>query len=1756
MTRLNKLVSAQRHYLPALSRILQPRLPSMISVTCVSSSLPRQRVEKCLRAFFPRLVPLLIAVHACLVIAPPATAGYHVSPRKTDEELTGGVQASSWSHVSGVGSIVGSSTSTADIHLAPSQLRALVALNRLWKAWTGNGAMTPACAQWTGVTCDAQGRVTALSVAGVGVSSVIPADIRMLTALQQLDLSYNYFSKALPLDAFAQLKQLKALNLSYNMDLTGSINILTSLPLLQQVDLSNTQISGSIPSAISSLSHLRHLDLTLTQVSGSLPATMSQLSALSYLSLRQVYNLKGAMSQYTWLSLLTNLHSLDITGAHKISGELSSISLFSSLRSLRRLTFSDMHMWGELPVSLALLQNLTYLDLSYLRFKQLPFWLTALSELRYLDVTHEANLRTGAVPQDLSLLSHLEFFKANGNGLVGFLPESWGSLTNLTTLSLEYNHLVGSIPRHFSSLRSLKTLNLGLNQLSGSLPNVFSPTLESLQLGGNRFQGSIPSFLGSLTLLTNLELRTNGFTGAIPAQFTALTGLTELFLMGNFLSSGVEVISHMDWLYMLDLTNNSFSGSLPASFSRLTSLDALNLAYNNFGGTFPSVLLTLTQLGLMDLSYNNFEGSLPTELTSFKNLIYLYMDGNHMVGEIPPGLFLSPNINDLSFAHNNLQGSLPPHLSTSTSLSMLKLEGNSLSGPLPDFNAWRNTTLNALYLGFNNLTGPIPDSISVLTSLYTLTLQGNQLSGSLPSGLGAVNKLNVLWMADNALSGPLPEFLGQLNATVQLLLDGNAFEGQLPAAICNLTALEAIGLSNNRLYGSFPTCLFNFPALNYVDMSNNSFYGPINMDFVGMVAKPTSGFTKPAVINLAHNYFYGDPVVYAGGFKACPTPHITRINMSDLNSLGDSAGGSKRSDSQSMKEAVQCFQAYATVQASYKGNCLSVNRQVKCSVTEVQRDAEECAAFCSVTDLGPCNGRGACVPPAQGDTGGAFRCSCEAPYVTVTVDNGSTCAFPTETTKSSIPTIGIVGLSCLLGIALLASVLCLLLRPKKKKRWSDLDVCQQFSIATMRKATNDWAEENVLGEGGFAVVYKGVNPTTGQLWAVKRITLMSNDFETEVRAMASLHHANLVRLLGFCHDMDMESGKQEQILVYEFVEHGDLSFHLFKTQKPLTLRQRLKLAVGAAEGLAYLHGFENPIIHRDIKPANILVGDNLTAKVADFGLLRKLKFGEGEGRATKVAGTPGYVDPDYNRTELVTTKSDVYSFGVVLLEMLSGRRVTVEGNTHIGKWATALVQSYSLDELKDRRMEASEDAVVELADLALDCIKMPGIRRPEMKDVLRRLDAMLTAHTVEEEDENVVGDLFSAFSVGSVGEAGSVGIGGSAGTFGSTTTGASATTIGSAGVPVSGTNAAGAPSQRDERYSEIVAEREDGFQRHSVESESQSYISQRTQSAYITYVKRAFSSLLSLPINPPNQQSPLGPFSPQPILTHPLLQDCTEGSGALFNATWEQGALTRGTVRWTPASNRFLLAHCVRGQVTNRLLCLRNHMLLAGLLNRTLIIPFHRSETILNYDLHLVLDLAYLRSCIGPTVFTTAEFRRKFRQPVQVSQVVCWHGPPGACVDQIDNILLHCPGLDDMRRSDGSGSGGNNDMAAGDAAGAASGGDGGGLAGDGGSGMVAGTPGVVFDTRVPVSHSLFRSPLVHLPPNTTTHAACLPMLASQEQVSAFLHSPASPYVPGSHARLPFPSTCISCSSLTPPNSLLLLTPPAHPSLPLLPVVLH
>ncbi|CAI5473744.1 unnamed protein product [Closterium sp. Yama58-4] len=1350
-----------------------------------------------------------------------------------------------------------STTKPAPVTLAQSQLNGLIALNAAWRLWPGNGRRLIQCRQWTGIKCNPQGMVTALmwdgNTAPTPIEGPIPPAIAAFTALSILVLPSNAINGTIPVRAFQQLKQLQILDLSQNalvppfpprtlqsmtalrvldlngMQLDSTLDMLGHSTAFQYIDITSTESTGPLPPSLAAASNLTHLDLSYNYPSGNVVSIISKLTSLTFLSIKEAWDLMGSFTSFSSLSRLSLLQHLELLSFHNMTGRIQDMTFLTSLPKLRHLQFADMHVEGELPPELVLLDKLTYLDLSYLYFNDVPLWLGTFTNLRSLFIPDARNMRSGAVPQDLSRLSHLVEFAAGGNGLVGFLPESWASLTALTLLDLKNNGLLGSIPNAFSNLQSLVTLDLSLNQMSGSLPTSFSPALESLLLNDNQFQGSLPSALGSMPALSTLKLNANRFTGTVPKDFTALQSLTEVMLSYNQLSGGLEVIANMPYVTTIDIGSNNFSGSLPADFSKLTTLLTLIAVNNSLSGEFPSVLLGLTTLEGLDLSYNRFTGPIPQAITSLTGLASLHLEHNQFSGEIPAFVFQLSSLTELYLSYNHFQGSIPQSLSTSGALGLLNLEGNAFSGPLPDFAQW-NTSITALYLGFNNLTGSIPDSLTTITSLNTITLQFNQLSGTIPTSLSALTALDTIWLAGNQLSGTLPDFFASLSNLRQLLLDGNQISGSLPASFCNLKRLEYFGVRNNRMYGPLPRCMFDFLGLNYLDVRNNSFYGTINRDFKGMNNQPTEQNPNPAALNLAYNYFYGEPFVYAAGSMICPTPAVRTVDYHDIASIGATAGGVVAADSSSGRQEYRISVAYAKGQASLLQNCLAVRGEAGCLVNETQRPAEECAAFCSITESGVCNGVGDCVPPEPGSGDQGFTCRCNAPYSTVPAANGSGSSCAIQTTKSSLSTGAIVGIAvgCFTGLALIAAVLVVMLRKKKRRecchtrclfkyalsysqipltlpsrslpppdplglppgRWDDLDVSQEFSIGTMRKATNDWAEENVISTPTpfLPLPNLPLPPLPPGRWD-----------DLDVRAMASLNHKNLVRLLGFCLDMNVESGKQEQILVYEFVANRDFQYHIHKPKLtpfrryltearplgfklaihprlrrhlfpplfhppsfplpplffpllcpgPLTLRQRLKLAVGAAEGLAYLHGFENPIIHRDIKPANILVGDNLTAKIADFGLLKTIKVGD--ETATRVAGTPGYVDPDYNRTQMVTTKSDVYSFGVVLLEMLTARKVTMGGSSHIGKWVSKMVAAYTLDELRDKTLEIPEEAIVEWADLALDCIKAPGSRRPEMKDVVRRLDALLHKYTEEYEGENdLFGEGDGVSSVGSV----------------------------------------------------------------------------------------------------------------------------------------------------------------------------------------------------------------------------------------------------------------------------------------------------------------------------------------------------------------------------------------------------------------------
>ncbi|KDP26398.1 hypothetical protein JCGZ_17556 [Jatropha curcas] len=218
---------------------------------------------------------------------------------------------------------------------------------------------------------------------------------------------------------------------------------------------------------------------------------------------------------------------------------------------------------------------------------------------------------------------------------------------------------------------------------------------------------------------------------------------------------------------------------------------------------------------------------------------------------------------------------------------------------------------------------------------------------------------------------------------------------------------------------------------------------------------------------------------------------------------------------------------------------------------------------------------------------------------------------------------------------------------------------QSFNFRELATATKNFRQECLLGEGGFGRVYKGKLEKTNQIVAVKQLDrngLQGNrEFLVEVLMLSLLHHQNLVSLIGYCADGD------QRLLVYEYMAAGSLEDHLLDLpprQKPLDWFTRMKIALGAAQGLEYLHDKANPpVIYRDLKSANILLDEEFNAKLSDFGLAKLGPVGDRSHVSSRVMGTYGYCAPEYQRTGQLTVKSDVYSFGVVLLELITGRRV-------------------------------------------------------------------------------------------------------------------------------------------------------------------------------------------------------------------------------------------------------------------------------------------------------------------------------------------------------------------------------------------------------------------------------------------------------------------------------------------------------------------
>ncbi|KAE8718234.1 putative receptor-like protein kinase [Hibiscus syriacus] len=309
--------------------------------------------------------------------------------------------------------------------------------------------------------------------------------------------------------------------------------------------------------------------------------------------------------------------------------------------------------------------------------------------------------------------------------------------------------------------------------------------------------------------------------------------------------------------------------------------------------------------------------------------------------------------------------------------------------------------------------------------------------------------------------------------------------------------------------------------------------------------------------------------------------------------------------------------------------------------------------------------------------------------------------------------------------------------PKYSEELKVASQLRKFTFIDLKLATRNFRPESLLGEGGFGCVFKGwieengtapVKPGTGLTVAVKTLNIEGlqghKEWLAEVDFLGNLLHPNLVKLVGYCIEDD------HRLLVYEFMPRGSLENHLFrKGSLPLPWSIRMKIALGAAKGLSFLHEeAERPVIYRDFKTSNILLDADYNAKLSDFGLAKDGPEGDKTHVSTRVMGTYGYAAPEYVMTGHLSSKSDVYSFGVVLLEMLTGRRSMDKnrpnGEHNLVEWARPhLGDKRRFFRILDPRLEGhfSIKGAQKASQLAAQCLSRDPKTRPRMSEVVETL---------------------------------------------------------------------------------------------------------------------------------------------------------------------------------------------------------------------------------------------------------------------------------------------------------------------------------------------------------------------------------------------------------------------------------------------------
>lgn len=834
----------------------------------------------------------------------------------------------------------------------------------------------------------------------------------------------------------------------------------------------------------------------------------------------------------------------------------------------------------------------------------------------------------GTLSPSLANLTRLTTLRLSSNMLTGEIPPALGGIPALTLLDLSSNGLLGTVPPQLQYLSNLTYLNLSRNSLTGGIPLSLSKVslLTSLDLSSNNLTGQIPAQLGDLASLTKLQLSTNGLTGTIPPSLGNLSHLSTLDLSKNNLHGELPPqLGNLSNLTFFKVSTNTLSGSIPASVYNLTALRNLVVDSNLFSGKLPSNIGTsLPNLLKLSMYNNQLTGLVPTSLANISGLKEIDLSQNQFTGKIPANFGMLNNLSWLSLEDNQLEAreasdwEFIQSLTNCSMLEHLSLDANNLSGSLPTAVGNLSTGLMWLSMWDNEITGEIPSEISNLANLTTLGLKGNQFTGKIPVSIGQLRNLEALILFNNQLSGEIPASIGNLTRLNEFYLDHNQLRGEIPPSIGNCRNLNILDLSHNHLSGSIPKELLSLSSLSYyLSLSHNSLSGPLPPE----VARLQSlGY-----LDLSYNNLSNQIPDALGQCLVLETLHMNN------NFFNDSIPGTFK-NLRGLKDLDLSHNNLSGEFPYYLAE-FPYLELVNLSFNDLTGKVPTDGVFANHTAVAVLGNSQIC--------GGIS--SLDLP------------ACPEEAMKKKKHSVVKIAVPISCGILLVILVPCLYItciskRNSRSKRHSfKAPLENQFlnlSYAELVKATDDFSFDNLVGVGTYGSVFKG-NLDGDELIAVKVLDLQQQgafkSFMAECEALRNIRHRNLLKILTVCSSVD-SSGSEFKAFVFEFMTNGNLDMwvHPKVDQKirsrSLTLAERVNIAVDVSAALNYLHNHcPTPIVHCDLKPSNVLLDENMTAHVADFGLARFLQKINGKGykapsTSIAVKGSIGYVPPGKNHS--------------------------------------------------------------------------------------------------------------------------------------------------------------------------------------------------------------------------------------------------------------------------------------------------------------------------------------------------------------------------------------------------------------------------------------------------------------------------------------------------------------------------------------------